>query len=172
MLFRSYKGADGFKTGWIGEDSGFCLASTAEKEGLRLISVVLGAPQRNGNFRDSMMLYNHGFASYQYKEFLKEGQEVTELKIGKGNQDFITGVTNEKVGLILPKGKVEGFTTQLEIAPIIHAPVEKGQVVGKISIFKENEIIKQFDIVAKESVAKGSIWRQYKKLFRDIVDFD
>ncbi|KJS82728.1 MAG: D-Ala-D-Ala carboxypeptidase [Peptococcaceae bacterium BICA1-8] len=167
-----YKGADGFKTGWIGEDSGFCLASTAEKEGLRLISVVLGAPQRNGNFRDSMVLFNHGFASYQYKEFLKEGQEVTELKIGKGSQDFITGVTKERVGLMIPKGKGEGFATQVEIAPIVHAPIEKGQVVGKISILKENEIIKQFDIVAKESVAKGSIWRQYKKLFRDIVDFD
>lgn len=167
-----YPGADGFKTGWIGEESGFCLASTAERNGLRLISVVLGAPQRKGNFRDSMILFNHGFASYIFKEFMKEGQEIAEVKVGKGAQDYVKAVTNARVGLILPKGREEGISTRIEMDPVITAPIKKGQVIGKISILKENEPIKKFDIVAKEGVERGSFWRQYKKLIKDILDFD
>jgi len=167
-----YKGADGFKTGWIGPESGYCLASTVERDGLRLIAVVLGAPQKNGNFRDSMILFNHGFASYQFKEFLKNGQEVSEVKVGKGEQDQVIAITNQRVGIMVPKGKGEGFTTKIEIMPMVHAPVAKGQVIGKVSILKENEPVKEFDLVAKESVERGTFWRQYRKLFTDIIDLD
>lgn len=166
-----YPGTDGFKTGWIGPDSGYCLASTAEKNGLRLISVVLGAPQPRGNFKDSMILFNHGFAAYQFKEFLKNGQEVSQVKVGKGSEEYITVVTNKRVGILVPKGKGEGFTTQIEIMPIVNAPVVKGQVVGKIVILKENEPIKEFDLISKEGVEKGTLWQQYKKLFRNIIDY-
>jgi len=167
-----YKGADGFKTGWTGEKSGFCLISTVKRDGMRLIAVVLGAPQRKGNFRDSMILFNHGFASFMFKEFMKEGQEVGQIKVGKGSQDYVTAITSERVGIVLPKGKDKGINSKVEMVPIVTAPVKKGQVIGKISILKENETIKTFDIVAKESVKSGGIWRQFKKLFKDIVDFD
>lgn len=167
-----YKGADGFKTGWIGEESGFCLASTAKRDGMRLISVVLGAPQRKGNFRDSMILFNYGFASYQFKEFIKAGQDIGKIKVGKGQQDYVSAIVKERVGIVIPKGKSEGITTKIELLPIVTAPVQQGQVIGKVLIVKENEPIKQFDIVAKEEVLPGSIWRQFKKLFRDIVDYD
>lgn len=167
-----YKGVDGFKTGWTGEDSGFCLASTAERDGLRLIAVVLGAPQRNGNFRDSMILFNHGFATIMFKEFLKEGQEVGQVKVGKGEKDFVTAVTVERIGVVLPKGKDEGVTSKVELLPMVTAPVKEGQVIGKVTVYKENEPLKEFDLLAKESVERGSIWRQFKKLFTDLVDFD
>lgn len=167
-----YKGADGFKTGWIGEESGFCLAATAQRDGLRLISVVLGAQQRKGNFRDSMVLFNHGFATYTFKEFIEKGQEVGRVKVGKGNEDEVLAVTKERIGIVMPKGKDGELTTQIEIMPFIEAPVEKGEVLGKINILNENEIIKSFPIVAKDGVDRGNIWRQYQKLFRDIVDFD
>jgi D-alanyl-D-alanine carboxypeptidase (penicillin-binding protein 5/6) len=167
-----YPGADGFKTGWIGPESGYCLASTVERDGLRLIAVVLGAPQVRGNFKDSMTMYNHGFASYQFKEFLKKGQEVSKVKVGKGEEDYITAVTKERVGIIVPKGKGEGLSTQIEVLPIVEAPVTEGQIVGKVLILKENEPIDEFDLVAKESVNKGTIWRQYKKIFTEIIDLD
>ncbi|MFZ5943440.1 MAG: D-alanyl-D-alanine carboxypeptidase family protein [Bacillota bacterium] len=167
-----YKGADGFKTGWIGEESGFCLASTAQRDGLRLISVVLGAPQAKGNFRDSMILFNHGFASFAFKEFIKQDQEIVQVKVGKGTQEYISGIANTRVGLVIPKGNDQALTTKIEAAPIVHAPIEKGQVIGKITILKENEPLKEFDIVAKEGIAQGSIWRQYHKLFREMMDFD
>ncbi|MGI6226381.1 MAG: D-alanyl-D-alanine carboxypeptidase family protein, partial [Peptococcales bacterium] len=150
-----YPGTDGFKTGWIGPDSGYCLASTVERDGLRLIAVVLGAPQPRGNFKDSMILYNHGFAAYQFKEFLKDGQEVSQIKVGKGSQDYVTAVTDKRVGLLVPKGKGEGFTTQVEVLPIVNAPVTRGQVVGKVSILKENEPVKEFNLIAKEDVKRG-----------------
>jgi D-alanyl-D-alanine carboxypeptidase (penicillin-binding protein 5/6) len=166
-----YPGTDGFKTGWIGPDSGYCLASTVERDGLRLIAVVLGAPQPRGNFKDSMILYNHGFAAYQFKEFLKDGQEVSQIKVGKGSQDYVTAVTDKRVGLLVPKGKGEGFTTQVEVLPIVNAPVTRGQVVGKVSILKENEPVKEFNLIAKEDVKRGTFLQQYNKLFRDIIEF-
>ncbi|NLT96519.1 MAG: D-alanyl-D-alanine carboxypeptidase [Clostridia bacterium] len=167
-----YPGTDGFKTGWIGPESGYCLASTVERDGLRLIAVVLGAPQVRGNFKDSMTLYNYGFATYQFKEFLKKGQEVSKVKVGKGDRDYITAITNERVGIMVPKGKGEGLSTKIEVFPIVEAPVSQGQVVGKVTILKENEPIEEFELIAKESVKKGSLWREYKKLFSEIINFD
>ncbi|MDD4802691.1 MAG: D-alanyl-D-alanine carboxypeptidase, partial [Syntrophomonas sp.] len=63
-----YEGADGFKTGWTNEAK-YCLVSTVKRDGLRLISVVMGSPEAKGHFRDSMELYNYGFAKYAYKSF-------------------------------------------------------------------------------------------------------
>lgn len=166
-----YKGTDGLKTGWIGEESGFCLAATAQKNGLRLISVVLGAPQTRGNFRDTMILFNHGFASYTFKEFMPPGQEIGQVKVEKGEKDYITAVTKTNVGLMVPKGKEKELTTEVKLLSSVKAPINKGDIIGEVTILRGNETVKKFDIIAKENVNKGSLWRQYKKVFIDIFNF-
>ena len=166
-----YKGADGFKTGWIGPESGYCLAATAERDGLRLIAVVLGAEQHRGNFRDTMILFNHGFAQYEFKEFLKKGQDIGKVKVEKGTQDYITAVTQDRVGVIIEKGNVEGLDTKIEMLPNITAPVKAGEMIGRVTIIKNEEILDEFQLISKENVEAGSIWRQYSKLFKNIVGF-
>lgn len=167
-----YKGADGFKTGWIGEDSGFCLASTAKRDGLRLVAVVLGAQQRKGNFRDSMVLFNYGFATYKYKGFMQENQEVGKIKVEKGETDFVKVVTNKNIGTIIAKGKDKDITSEIQLYPSVNAPVKKGDVLGKVVILKGNEPIEYFDLVAKKDVHKGSMLREFNKLYVELFDFD
>lgn len=167
-----YKGADGLKTGWIGEESGFCLASTAKKDSLRLVSVVLGAPERRGNFRDAMTLFNYGFAGYKYEEFMKKGQEVGQVKVDKGNKDFISAIAKENIGTIIATGKDKDITKEIKLYPKVAAPVKKGDVVGKITILRGNTPISEFDIIAKEDVERGSIWRQFNKVNTKLYDFN
>lgn len=166
-----YKGADGFKTGWIGEESGYCLAATAERDGLRVIAVVLGAEQYRGNFRDTMILFNHGFAQYEFKEFLKKGQEIGKVRVEKGTQDFITAITRDRVGVMIEKGKVEGLETKIEMLPNITAPVKAGDMIGRVTILRDDEILDEFQLVSKDDVKAGSIWRQFTKLFKGITGF-
>ncbi|WP_084054279.1 D-alanyl-D-alanine carboxypeptidase family protein [Desulfonispora thiosulfatigenes] len=167
-----YKGADGFKTGWIGEESGFCLASTAKRDSLRLISVVLGAQERRGNFRDAMTLFNYGFAGYKYQEFMKKGQEVGQINVDKGEQDFVTAVTKDNVGTIIAKGKDKNITKEIKLMSSIKAPVKKGDKVGTVTILKSNTRICEYDLVAKENVKRGTIWRQFNKVYTELYDFD
>ena len=70
-----YPGADGFKTGWTNEAK-YCLASTVERNGLRLICVVMGVPQVGGHFAESMKIYNYGFAKYEFKLFAPVAQSL------------------------------------------------------------------------------------------------
>ncbi len=74
-----YQGADGFKTGWTNEAK-HCLTATAKRDGLRLIAVVMAAPETHGNFRDAMKLFNYGFARYAYKNYSPRGSCVESLR--------------------------------------------------------------------------------------------
>jgi D-alanyl-D-alanine carboxypeptidase (penicillin-binding protein 5/6) len=98
-----YQGTDGFKTGWTNEAK-YCLVSTVKRDGLRLIAVVMASPEARGHMRDSMELYNYGFAKYAYKTFFSRNNVCGMVKVGKGTQDVVEAAAAEDVGLIFPKG--------------------------------------------------------------------
>jgi D-alanyl-D-alanine carboxypeptidase (penicillin-binding protein 5/6) len=162
-----YKGADGFKTGWTNEAK-YCLASTVERDGLRLIAVVFGSPQRHGNFRDCMKLFNHGFARYTFKSVMQEGQTGGVVKVGKGSVDSVEVVVNQPVGALVVKGQDKGITSIIELPASVTAPVVKGQKIGDVVVFQEGTEVSRFDLVAKEDVPKGSLFQQIGEVFEEI----
>ncbi|MFZ5755263.1 MAG: D-alanyl-D-alanine carboxypeptidase family protein [Bacillota bacterium] len=167
-LLWQYPGTDGFKTGWT-NDAKYCLAATVERNGLRFVSVVMGSPEKSGHFADTKILWNWGYSQYTFKQFHKENEIITQVKVGKGQVDSVAAIPEKKVGITLPKGQDKNLTTQVTAVPILNAPVKAGQVVGHISILKDGEIIERVNLVAKDSVDKGSWWREFSKVVRGVV---
>ena len=149
-----YPGADGLKTGWSSEAK-YCLAATAEREGLRLVAVTLGAPQPRGNFRDCMKLFNYGFARYSYRQLVDRAQPVGEVAVSKGKTGKVSAVAAEKGGVLLPKGKEGECRTVVELPSRIDAPVCRGQKIGELAIYQQNREVQRIELIAAEDVEKG-----------------
>lgn len=165
-----YKGADGGKTGWTTEAK-YCLASTVERDGFRMIAVVLGTPEPRSHFRESMKIYNFGFANYQAVTLKSARVKVAKVPVGKGIDDQLDIVTKERVSIVVPKGKIDGVSHQLLIPKLVEAPIKKDQKVGEIIVKKDNQVVRRIDLVAQNEVAKGSPFRQIFKVFNGVFGF-
>ncbi|CFX51351.1 Peptidase S11, D-alanyl-D-alanine carboxypeptidase A [Syntrophomonas zehnderi OL-4] len=159
-----YKGADGFKTGRT-EEAKNCLTSTAKQDGLRLISVVMASPETRGHFRDSMQIFNYGFAKYAYKIFVPQDSVAGMVTVGKGNQDKVEAVAAQDAGSIFEKGEKAQITNQKILLKYVDAPVKKGQKLGEVRIYKNGKQHKTVDLIANTDIKRGGITNQIKKMF-------
>ncbi len=167
-LLWFYPGTDGFKTGWT-EDAGYCFVGTCLRNNLRLVSVVMGVPVAKKHFSETQILYNYGFSQFSFREYHKEDEVVDEVKVGKGKTDLVKVVPENKVGITIPRGEEKSLSTAMELVPIVNAPVQKGQILGHISILQDGKVIQRTNLVAVEEVNKGSYWKMVKKLFRGVL---
>ncbi|HWP95872.1 MAG TPA: D-alanyl-D-alanine carboxypeptidase family protein [Syntrophomonadaceae bacterium] len=159
-----YQGADGFKTGWT-DEAKHCLVATAKRDGLRLISVIMGTPEANGHLRESMQLLNYGFARYSFQNFFDQGNVCGVVQIGKGVEDSVEVVAEENVGCIIPKGDEKKVSYEKQVVPYVNAPVQEGQILGAIKIYRQGELDKTVNLVAARGVSRSSLWREIMKLF-------
>lgn len=154
-LLKWYKGCDAGKTGWTNEAK-YCLAASAERDNLRLIAVVLGCPEPKSHFRETMKLFNYGFARYQSVVLAKEGQKVQTVPVDKGTIAQVNVITAGKVSVVVPRGEDKGITGEIDLPANITAPVQKGQVVGTYRVLKEQEVLSEVPLVATADIAKAS----------------
>lgn len=161
-----YAGTDGFKTGWTSEAK-YCLTSTVKRDGLRLIAVVMASPDVRGHFRDSMELYNYGFAKYAYKSFFARDRVCGVVKVGKGTEDAVEAVVAEDAGSIFLKGETDNLTHTKQLSDYIDAPIQKGQKLGEIQVFKDGNLQKTVNIVSAKEVPSGGIVKEIKKMFAE-----
>lgn len=166
-----YEGADGFKTGWTTEAK-YCLASTVEREGLRLIAVVLGVPQVRGHFAESMKLFNYGFANYTYKEFAPAGQKQGVVQVSKGAEEEVNVITEQPLGVTVQKGKDKNIWVDTKLNPDVEAPVQAGQKLGEVALYRDNELLTSVNLVAEKDVAKAGLGQQLKRTLEGIFGFN
>jgi len=164
-LLKWYPVVDVGKTGWTNEAK-YCLASSGEKDGLRLIVVVLGTPEPKSHFRESIKLYKYGFVRYKALIMAEKGASVKSVKVGKGVINQVNAVTAERVTVVTPKGEEQGFTTRLELPEQVTAPVAKGQQLGVYRVFKNGREVQSVPLVAGHDVPKATLWQQIYKVFR------
>jgi D-alanyl-D-alanine carboxypeptidase (penicillin-binding protein 5/6) len=162
-----YDGADAGKTGWT-EEAKYCLASSAERGGLRLIAVVLGTPEPKSHFRESEKLFNYGFARYKAVNMAEKGSVVKELKVGKGQLDNVGVLAAERVSVVVPKGEDKDFTHRLELPKQIDAPVKKGQVVGSYVVLKDGREMRRVNLIAGDDVSKATLFRQIGRVLEQV----
>ncbi|MGE5371524.1 MAG: D-alanyl-D-alanine carboxypeptidase family protein [Solirubrobacterales bacterium] len=153
-----YRGADGFKTGWTNEAK-YCLVSTVKRNGLRLVAVVMGSPEPRGNFRDSIALYNYGFARYAFKSFGERGSIHGLVKVGKGQQEAVEAVAERSIGVVCLKGEENQLVCRKSLASYLNAPIRAGQTIGTAKILRDGKVIKTVRLIARQSIPK----RQFKE---------
>ncbi len=166
-LLRTYDGITGLKTGTTGE-AGACISATAERNGLSLISVVLGADNGKDRFKDAAALLDYGFANFETKE-LKLSEELFPIKVVGGLKDSADIKCDDQKSLTVPKGEGEGLKETLDIPDSIEAPVEVGDKIGTLVYSLNGEEIAAFDVVADESVEKKSFGSILKILWDSLI---
>ena len=153
-LLRSYDGITGLKTGTTGE-AGACISATAERNGLSLIGVVLGADSGKERFRDAATLLDYGFANFESIELGLE-EELAPITVEGGMEDEVSISCEGVTGLTVPKGEGKGITQTVDIPESLTAPVRKGDVVGRVVFTLNGEELASFDVTANDDVEEKS----------------
>jgi len=154
-LLKRYNSCDGGKTGFTNEAK-FCLASTAKKDNLRLVSVVLGADSSDDRFNSTINLFNYGFANYK-------NAAVLDGEVNLGDNVSVSGGKKESV-TVRPGRSSYVFTAKdakidvtFNFVPYeLKAPVKKGDLAGKIEVYKNGILNDEVDVVCAEDCEKAN----------------
>ncbi len=150
-LVRFYKGATGLKTGSTSK-AGFCITATAERDGMTLISVIMGSSSRDARNNSAVSLLNYGFSNYTvFNSDLDVNENITVIKGQKSN----CRIKEEEFIAIIPKNTVGKVEKTINMGQSISAPVFEGQQVGTVIYSIDGKEIGQSKIVATEGVKKA-----------------
>ncbi|OIR04932.1 D-alanyl-D-alanine carboxypeptidase DacC precursor [mine drainage metagenome] len=160
---------DGMKTGHT-ESAGYCLISSAKRDGIRRISVVLGAPTDAARATESQKLLNYGFQFFDTSLVYKQGQSISQLKVWKGSDNQVAATVADNVYITLPKGEYANVKATVSSRQPLVAPIKKGQVVGSVKFSLNGATIDEHPLVAAESVEVagmfGRAWDSIKLLLQ------
>jgi D-alanyl-D-alanine carboxypeptidase (penicillin-binding protein 5/6) len=164
-LVRFYPGVDGLKTGFTAEAK-YCLTATAQKNGMRVIAVVFGAPTSKERNAQVTKMLNYAFSQYQTHPILKRNQVIGSANVSKGKEKTVQVVTSEHLSLLTKKGeKTEDVKQKVIMNKNINAPVNKGDRVGTIKLIKNGKVILESPLVANKEVKEAGWWTLYKRAF-------
>ncbi len=153
-LIRKYSFCDGGKTGFTNE-AGFCLASTATKNNMRLISVVLGASTSDDRFDSAIKMFDYGFANYKNRIVLDKDVNLNDNFVVNGGKKDSFVVRPERHCYIFSKADVTPDITYKIVSEKIKAPVAEGQKVGYVEVYKDGVLSDTVNLVSAENVAKA-----------------
>ncbi|WP_066312663.1 D-alanyl-D-alanine carboxypeptidase family protein [Bacillus sp. FJAT-29814] len=164
-LVRFYPGVDGLKTGFTAEAK-YCLTATAQKDGMRVIAVVFGAPTSKDRNAQVTKMLNYAFAQYQTHPVLKRNQAIGEAKISKGEDKRVAALTSEPLSLLTKKGeKMADVEQKVILEKKLKAPIKKGDKVGTIKLVKDGKVLLESPLVAGKDVKEAGWWTLYKRSF-------
>ncbi len=146
----------GMKTGHT-ESAGYCLISSAKRDGVRRISVVLGAPTDAARATESQKLLNYGFQFFDSTLVYKQGQNINQLKVWKGSANQVASTVSEDLYVTLPKGEYANVKAQVSSTQPLIAPIKKGQVVGHVKFTLNGTTIDERPLVAANDVEMAGI---------------
>lgn len=170
-LVRFYKGADGLKTGYT-KEAGYCLTATAKKDGMRLITVVMGEPDSSKRNSETTKLLDYGFEQYELETLLTKNSVIGKAKISKSTVENVEIVPTQDVTLLHKKGeKKKNSTYELELNDI-KVPIKKGEEVGILKIIEDDNVIREIPVSVKEDVKKANVFELYLRYLKDIVTGD
>jgi len=166
LLWRD-RSVDGVKTGHT-EEAGFCLVASAARDGMRLISVVMGTKDDNARMDESQKLLSYGFRHYENRELYAADVVLKQSQIWYGESDTIDLGLTKAALLTYPRGHYEDLAVELEVPKILEAPLAAGAEVGMLRVSLEGKKLYEVPLVALSEVPEaGAISRffDYISLF-------
>ena len=158
LLWRD-KSVDGVKTGHT-EAAGYCLVASAKREGMRLISVVMGTESEKARLRESQALLNYGFRFYETHRLYGGGDRLTRTRVWMGDREELALGLARDLYVTIPRRQYDKLNARTEIQPQLQAPLSKGQKVGDVIIELAGEEIVRRPLIALDDVVEGGLWRQ------------
>lgn len=168
-LLKMNDNVDGLKTGYTA-DAGHCISATGKKGDLRLIAVILNAPDSKTRFEEANKLLNYGFSNYKGTNIVTKGGEFGEIKINKGYEDNVKVVAKDNFTVLSGKNENEKYTTDIKLnSSVINAPVKEGQKVGVINVKEGSDIIGSVDLVLSKKIEKINIITYVLNMFKKFI---
>lgn len=162
LLWRD-SSVDGIKTGYTAA-AGYCLAASAVKNGMRLISAVMGTGSDKARTANTQALLNYGFRYYESHKLYKAGEVLAQQRMWKGESKSIQLGLDKDLFVTIPRGRYEDLKADMSINAEIIAPVEQGDQVGVVIVTLKGDDYLEQPLVALQSNSEGGLWRR-------IVDF-
>ena len=155
-LLQKNIGVDGLKTGHV-EEAGYHLAATAKRDGQRMIAVVMGCDKMRKRGPEAQKLLEYGFKNFSTVEAVKKGATFGPVKVRRGKLNQVVLVAAEGGWVTVGKGKENSVSAVPQLPPSVVAPVQKGQVVAKVSVQNEGKVAKEVNLLASSDVEKSLI---------------
>ncbi len=149
---------DGIKTGHT-ESAGYCLVASAEQDGMRLISVVLGTASDKARASASRKLLNYGFRFFETVLLHKADEPLTEMRIWKGEKEMLPLGLAEDLYITIPRGQRKKVKARMSVDTQLMAPARRGEPHGEVVLTLGDTVIAKKPLVALEDVPEGGLWR-------------
>lgn len=162
-LIRFYSGATGLKTGYTSL-AGFCLSASAEREGMELIAVVMGAETSQARFAACKSMLDHGFATYAL--ITPQLEQAAQVPVTLGKESTVQAVPGEAGALLIEKGQRNQVNIKVELEESVAAPVSQGQRLGTLTVRVGEQILAQIPMIAAQPVEKLSFGDIFLRVLR------
>jgi D-alanyl-D-alanine carboxypeptidase (penicillin-binding protein 5/6) len=162
-LVRFYNGATGLKTGTT-DGAGSCVAATATRDGLSLISVVMGSPTSNERFASARGLLDFGFANYQSTVPPPVDDSLSPVPVLRGVEGSVMPVYEDPGQFVIEKGKEDEIVQEVTLVEDLEAPVLEGQIVGKVQVLVNGELAGDYDLKAAKGIDRMTFGKAFLML--------
>jgi D-alanyl-D-alanine carboxypeptidase (penicillin-binding protein 5/6) len=158
LLWRD-DSVDGMKTGMT-DAAGYCLVSSAQRDGMRIVSVVLGTSSAKARIDGSQALINYAFRFFESRLLYKADEEITRARIWKSAGEFSSLGVLEDLYVTLPRGAYDSLESIMDIPAVIEAPVAAGQPLAELSVSLNGQQLVTEPLRALEDNPLGSLWQR------------
>ena len=159
LLFRD-RNVDGMKTGWT-DAAGFCLVASAERDGMRLVSVVMGTASEDARAIETQKLLTYGFRYFETYKLYDSNQILTNVPVWSGEQNAVNLGIEQEVYVTIPRGQADSMTATVDVDEIIRAPLDNGQIMGVVNVVLDNDIIFQGNVITMQEVEQGGMLKRF-----------
>ena len=167
-LVRFFKGCDGLKTGFT-EEAKYCISSTAEKDGVRMLAVIMGSPSYKIRNKDAGMLMNYGFSKYECKKVVSKDAELTKVELNKKGDRYFIAKAFEDLNIILEKGNPNKVTYKCVLNEKQKKFITKEEV-GFCEVYLDGSLVGKVRIYSDRDIKRFSTFDNLKNNFVNILD--
>lgn len=162
-LVRFYAGATGLKTGTTSK-AGCCVSASAKRGDLHLIAVVLGSETSDDRFSSARAMLDWGFANFESTALAVEPARIPAVTVLGGTADSVMPVIPEAQSILLEKGKADSITQEIDLAASVAAPVEKGQLLGRVYFKADGETVYTCDLLCENEIPLLTFFEAFRRI--------
>ncbi len=167
-LVRFYKGTTGLKTGTTSK-AGHCLSASAERDGLHLVAVVMGAKNSTDRFEGAKAMLDWGFANYENFTPEIDLSSLTQVRVLKGVEPYAEPQLPKLESLTLKRGQKQSLETKITLCEDVEAPVEENQTLGKVELLLGGKTVAEYNLTAKNAVGRINIFLMAGRILKSLT---
>jgi D-alanyl-D-alanine carboxypeptidase (penicillin-binding protein 5/6) len=158
LLWRD-ESVDGLKTGHT-DSAGYCLVTSAERDGMRLVSVVLGTKSEEARADATQSLLNYGFRFFETHKLYDADNKLTTARVWKGATESVDLGLDGTLYVTIPRGEYKNLDAGMQLQEQIIAPVSQGQALGQVVVRLADKLVSEKELVALQAVEEGTFWQR------------